>query len=126
MFKAYSGIGRKTAIVLAIFASGLTVLVFPINASLAGEAKVFDLEIVKRQVKGGAQTIRAIVGDDVQLRWRTDEGVEIHLHGYDLKLILKPGAAQTLRVDAKIAGRFPISAHDFGHKNLAYLEVHPK
>jgi len=126
MFKAYFNIGRKALIVLAFLASGLMIWFLPVNASLAGEAKIIDLEIVKRQVKGGAQTLRVQVGDDVQLRWRTDERVEIHLHGYDVKLILKPGAAQTLRIDAKIAGRFPISAHDFGHKNLAYLEVHPE
>jgi hypothetical protein len=123
---AFSSVGRKAVIVLAYFAFGLMVLYLPVRQSQAAEATVFDLEIIKRQVKGGAPTLRVSVGDDVRLRWRTDEKVEIHLHGYDLKLILKPGASQTLAIDARIAGRFPISAHDFGHKNLAYLEVHPK
>ncbi|MDN2711606.1 hypothetical protein O0880_19480 [Janthinobacterium sp. SUN118] len=71
------------------------------------------------------------------LDWTTDEIVDIHLHGYDQLLTVKPGEMKAMRVDATVPGRFPVSAHGYGaqtqgkqHKHhreapLMYLEVLP-
>ncbi len=99
----------------------------------------FDLGIVKRRVEGNIKTIRVDRGDRVVLRWRADEAVTIHLHGYDLHAELTPAARTDMRFLAGIAGRFPITAHEFGaaprqgtqarhHREtvLLYLEVQPR
>ncbi len=107
---------------------------------LAAEQE-FNLQIAQRQIAKKPPTIRVKQGDKVTLNWTSDETVKLHLHGYDLALILRPGAAtqppQKLMLTANIAGRFPLSAHGFGadleahakHQHevpLLYLEVEPK
>jgi hypothetical protein len=99
----------------------------------------FDLRIVERRVEGGASTLRVNRGETVVLRWRTDEAVSLHVHGYDLKANLSPAAPASMRFEALVAGRFAITAHEFGaaadqsappkkHREvtLLYLEVLPR
>lgn len=118
---------RRAAAMAVIFTALLFASFAPVPTACAETVtKSFALEIVERVVAGGVKTLRVQAGDEVTLHWTTDEAVEIHLHGYDIKLKLQPAGKHTMIIEAKIAGRFPISAHDFGHKNLAYLEVHPK
>ena len=45
-------------------------------------------------------------GDDVTLKFRTDEGGEIHLHGYDLKIIVAPEEVVDLTLTANATGKF--------------------
>jgi hypothetical protein len=99
----------------------------------------FDIRIVERRVEGGASTLRVNRGETVVLRWRTDEAVSLHVHGYDLRASLSPAAPTSMRFEANVAGRFPITAHEFGdaadqdarpkkHREvtLLYLEVLPQ
>jgi len=123
------GVRRQCAIVL-------------LGVALLGAASVvreFDVTIRDRHVEGGASTLRVKRGDTVLMRWRADEAVSLHVHGYDLRADLSATATTTLRFEATIAGRFPISAHEFGaatdnaarptkhHElTLLYLEVLPE
>ena len=97
----------------------------------AAEAKHFDLVIVERAVASGAEGLRVNEGDQVELVWRSDEDVTLHLHGYDIKLAVTAGEPAVMQVDAQVSGRFPISSHgyggghDHGARPLAYLEVYP-
>jgi hypothetical protein len=109
---------------------------------LLGAASVlreFDLSILKRRIEGNASTIRVKRGETVLLRWRSDEIVLLHVHGYDLRAKLSPSAPASMRFEAAVAGRFAITAHDFGamaddgahpkkHREttLLYLEVLPE
>ena len=99
----------------------------------------FDLRIAERRVEGGAPTLRVNRGETVVLRWRTDEAVSLHVHGYDLQAKLTPAASTSMRFEAGVAGRFAITAHEFGavagqgvppkrHREivLLYLEVLPQ
>jgi hypothetical protein len=99
----------------------------------------FDISIRDRRVEGSASTIRVKRGETVLLRWRTDEAVALHVHGYDLRATVSPGSPKTIRLEAGVAGRFPITAHEFGaladqdarpnkHREvtLLYLEVLPE
>ena len=82
--------------------------------------------------------IRVTQGDLLELIFTSDEEAELHLHGYDLHLRVGPGVPNVLRVDAKIAGRFPLESHRFGsatsepgaaahgHLTLLHLAVYPK
>ena len=67
------------------------------------------------------------------LSWLTDEDVELHLHGYDIEKTVLKGKTATMKIEANLTGRFPITSHGFGKKKghshgkgaLLYLEVHP-
>ena len=81
------------------------------------------------------RTLRVREGDYVEIEWRTDEPLSVHLHGYDLVLALRPEAAQVMTFRAQFTGRFPIERHDAAkggargahrHPVLMYVEVYPQ
>jgi hypothetical protein len=102
----------------------------------SGEAERFSIVIRGRSVDGPHRTIRATQGTMLELAFAAEETVELHLHGYDRHLTVQPGEKAVMRLDAKLAGRFPIEAHRFGgpaggspsrgHVVLLYLEIHPR
>lgn len=107
----------------------------------ASAVREFELSIRERRVDAGAgaPTIRVKRGETVVLRWRTDEALSLHVHGYDLRAQLSTATPAAIRIEAGVAGRFPITAHDFGtaaardarpnkHRELTllYLEVLPE
>jgi hypothetical protein len=102
----------------------------------AVEVERFSIVIRARSVDGPHRTIRATQGAMLELAFAADETVELHLHGYDRHLTVRPGEKAVLRLDAKVAGRFAIEAHRFGasaggstsrgHVVLLYLEIHPR
>ncbi len=101
------------------------------GAGCGGEGKVKPQEFALT-FRGGAlpaeqQLIRVRHGDDIVLRWSTDEPIAVHLHGYDIEKELKPGTPTTMWFVAKATGRFPITRHRDGEEaTLGYLEVHPR
>ena len=110
--------------------------------SLLGAAAIvreFDFSILKRRIDGNSSTVRVKRGETVQIRWRADEPVLLHVHGYDLEVRLSPEAPASMRFQAAIAGRFAITAHEFGadathgarprrqrETTLLYIEVLPE
>ncbi len=115
---------------------------FKIPAKAPLPAGAIAVRIQNGQVVG-KQTVKVKKGDKVHLQWMTDEMVSIHLHGYDIKKMLRPGPGGTqMRFEARATGRFPITSHGFGEaalgeekkhahgghkeKTLLYLEVHPR
>jgi hypothetical protein len=102
----------------------------------SAEAERFSIVIRARSVDGPQRTIRATQGAILELAFAADETVELHLHGYDRHLTVRPGEETVMRLDAKVAGRFAIEAHRFGgpaggspsrgHVVLLYLEIHPR
>src|ERR1700693_4050347 len=126
---AMDAVGRRSAAVLLGFAL--------LGAATA--EREFDISIVQRRVEGSTSTLRVKRGDSVILRWRTDEAVSLHVHGYDIQANLSPASSTRMRFEAGVAGRFPITAHEFGavaaheasprkHREitLLYLEVLPE
>jgi heme/copper-type cytochrome/quinol oxidase subunit 2 len=99
-------------------------------------ARQFRIDITDRKVEAAANVVRVSQGEAVEIVLTSDEAAELHLHGYDLKLSLTPNMPGTLKFTAKIAGRFPLEAHQFGagsssgrHRGggpLLYVEVHPR
>lgn len=85
------------------------------------------VEIRKRRVTAVRnKTIRVTEGDDVRIDWTSDEAVDLHLHGYDIEAGAAPGRPASMAFRAHTAGRFPVTAHNFGHRTLLYLEVYPR
>ncbi len=121
------GISRRGGLQMALGAAAV-LAGFAARPSRAqtGATRSFDLDIRQRRVDKARRTVRVTQGDRVVLNWTTDEAVELHLHGYDISLKVAPGTPAAMTVEAKFAGRFPISGHGFGHHGLAYLEVHPR
>ncbi len=105
-------------------------LALPAPGALAAERE-FDVSIAQRKVTEPGSSIRVVAGDTVTLHWHTDELAELHLHGYDIALEVKPGEPATMRFEATVAGRFPVTSHGFGgagghgHDALLYIEVYP-
>ena len=93
--------------------------------------RVIEVRIEKRKVVAPEPAIRISKGDVVELRWTSDEPVELHLHGYDLEIVVRPDKPAAMIVKAEITGRFPIESHGWGkggrgHDTLTYLEVYPR
>jgi hypothetical protein len=123
-----------------LFAVGLIVFIAldpPSRQSIASaEPARFSIAIQGRKVDPAHSTIRITQGSALEVAFTADEEVELHLHGYDRLLVVKPDAIAVLRLEAKIAGRFAIEGHRFGsgaaggrsrrHVVLLYLEVHPR
>ncbi len=131
----------RRAMVIGLAAAGLGPA-FPRLAPSTAEAadakrRVINLTIKNRRVVAPQGRIRVTQGEVVELRWQTDEQVELHLHGYDKKLTVKPGTQATMVLRAKIAGRFPLTSHGWGHHGtghgrghghdaLAFIEIYPR
>jgi len=98
------------------------------------EAKILEIQIADRKVLLPDSTLRVAEGDVVELRWKSDEDVELHLHGYEIAIQVPADGSATMAFDADATGRFPISHHGFGsemgqahsHSSILYLEVLPR
>lgn len=100
-----------------------------LSMACAEEVHSFQLRLSGDRISDGPRLVQVRKGDRVTLVWHTSERAEIHLHGYDLLLKLRPGATGTMIIDATSTGRFPVTlhgAHSHSHKPLLYFEVHPK
>ena len=104
-------------------------------ASTAGaqdsETRVIELRIEHRKLVLPDGAIRITEGEVVELRWTSDELVDLHLHGYDIEFRIEPGTPSAIVVDAYATGRFPITSHGWGdgghsHDTLTYLNVYPR
>ena len=63
--------------------------------------------------------------DRVVLVVRSDERAEVHLHGYDLDGVARPGAPARIRFRATIPGRFEIELHAHPEVQIGELTVGP-
>ena len=96
-----------------------------------GPQRVIELRIENRKVVKPKNAVRVTEGDVVELRWTSNEPAELHLHGYDLKIHVRPGEPAVMVIKAHATGRFPITSHGWGegghgHDALTYLEVYPR
>ena len=123
---------------IIILALTLTIIT-PLNklrytkTALAQSAKQFSVEISKRKVIG-EKKISVFQGDKITILWQTDENVELHLHGYNIKKKIVTDKITPMFINGSATGRFPITSHGFsgekehthGKNALLYIEVHPQ
>lgn len=74
--------------------------------------------------------------EKVRLEINSDQPMELHIHGYDIKKQLLPNQAQLIEFDAHTSGRFAVTSHGnpkqkksarkHSHSALFYIEVHPR
>lgn len=72
------------------------------------------------------RTVKADKGEMVTIRARSDQSAELHIHGYDKTLELKPGKTGRVRFKATIDGEFSIELHFAGSEaEVGTLRVSP-
>lgn len=121
------------AVVLAAGAHAPLPAQSPPAAGSPEAGRVVEVRVVARKPEGGVRTIRARKGETIVLKVRSDEKLEVHVHGYDVHQAVVPGTVASLPIAARWVGRFPVTAHlaDGGpgrhaEPTLLYLEVHPE
>lgn len=119
---------------------GLVFAIFVCGAIGAAEpaARVIQIEIAARAASGTelsagrpSPVLKLVRGETVILRWRSDEAVRLHLHGYNIEARVPAGGTADMRLSARATGRFALETHGVGadarlHKTLLYIEVHPR
>jgi hypothetical protein len=125
---------------LSIILLALTLILFsPLNEPVltqtasAENTKIFSIKISKRRVVGEKKLLVS-QGDQITLLWQTDENVELHLHGYNIKKKIITNKTTPMQINARATGRFPVTSHGFsgeqahthGRNALFYIEVYPK
>jgi hypothetical protein len=121
------GIFRKLVRRTALPALVLALLGLSAALVQSQELRRFDLRVEGGKLVGSERTIRVTEGDRVELRWTSDQKLEIHMHGYHLEAPVTPGEAAVMDFTAANTGRFPFEAHmGDKHRTILYLEVHPR
>jgi hypothetical protein len=89
------------------------------------EQTTVDLVIAHGKLVSGPSVVRVKQRDPVVFHVTSDVADELHLHGYNLQLALKPGTTATLEVRTARAGRFTYELHRLDLE-LGALEVYPR
>ena len=118
---------------LALLACGLTVGTLFWVSNRSARAPVASVPSVVRSTRldiyhsalREPKQVKVNQGDTLRLLVTSDEADELHVHGYDLHLPLKPGKTQILSFVAAHTGRFPIELHR-ADVELVVLEVYPR
>jgi len=88
-------------------------------------ATVVDLAIANGKLVSGPTVIQVKQKDRVIFHVKSDSADEIHLHGYNLHLLLRPGESATLDFIADKTGRFTYELHH-ADVELGALEIYPR
>lgn len=96
----------------------------------AAAPRNFEVTIAAGQVAAPMRVIKVAQGDRVRLLFTSDKAMSLHLHGYDVEVEVKPGAAAELIFEAYAAGRYAIEEHGQGGAHAAEpllrVEVYPR
>lgn len=80
-------------------------------------------------VSDGARVTRVRQGERLRLTFTSNRPAEIHLHGYDLTLMLDADTPGHIEFTATHSGRFEYELHgsgSHGHAALGVVEVEPQ
>lgn len=91
---------------------------------LIASARLAAVDDTPGELTPGVAVLDLRGGQTLLLRVLSDKKEELHLHGYDVHLHLKPGEEGQLKLDLKHTGRFELELHG-AHRQLAVLEVRP-
>ena len=102
----------------------------PVTAPAAAKpaepvTQTIELAVQDGRLVSGPELIQAMQGQPIRLRITSNKADELHLHGYDLSLKLKPGVPAELNFTANLSGRFEYELHH-AHAALGVLEVQPR
>lgn len=91
------------------------------------KARTFKITLADGKRVAGPELISVKRGERVDIEFTSDRSAELHLHGYDIALQLKPEHTANLHFTAEHAGRFEyeLHGHTSGHHALGAIEVLP-
>ena len=98
-----------------------------IAGAAAAASQSFSVDIAGGRAKG-EETLKVRKGDQVQVRFKSDRPIVLHLHGYNINAKVAPPAPAEMTFKADLAGRFPVHEHREGaghHRAVLFIEVHP-
>jgi plastocyanin len=96
----------------------------PAAADLSAKT-VVELVVAKGKLASGPNVVKVKQGDPVVFHVTSDIADELHLHGYNLHLKLRPNEVATLEVKTTRMGRFTYELHH-NDLELGALEVYPR
>jgi hypothetical protein len=68
-------------------------------------------EVAKGKVVTGPRTVEVAVGSEVIIEVVTDSNDELHVHGYDKEVAVRPGRPGRVAFTADVAGVFEVELH---------------
>ncbi|HZC26092.1 MAG TPA: cupredoxin domain-containing protein [Actinopolymorphaceae bacterium] len=77
----------------------------------APTVKVLHVKIMAGKVSPNAENVKVPKGTKIRIEVTSDAADELHVHGYDKELEVKPGTPGTLTFVADETGRFEIEMH---------------
>lgn len=102
---------------------GLFLALRPEGSGSGPQSRTIDVSIQGDSMTPG--TISAKRNDELTLRFTADHALELHLHGYDQELELRPNERQELKLKADREGSFEIENEGTG-VHLGRLTVEPR
>ena len=83
------------------------------GTEISNNSEFVEHEIVleKGELKSGNDKISVSQGENIKLGFVSDMEMEVHLHGYDLKLTVNPNKESVMQFTAEATGRFVITSH---------------
>jgi len=99
-----------------------TASAIPTSTLPPGVDQVVAVTFKDGHVRGPEGRVKIKAGSVVQLRVTSDVADEVHLHGYDKSVDVKPGTPATLTFTAKITGIFEVELEE-RKQPLLHLQV---
>jgi hypothetical protein len=96
-----------------------------IDRSPTNRAQSFVLAVRDGRLASGPALLQVRQGEPVRLTVTSNRADELHLHGYDLHLLLRPDQPAVLEFPATSAGHFAFELHQ-ADVELGALEVMPQ
>lgn len=111
--------------VLLLVAGAIAAAAAPAPSVAAPKPLVVAIAVDKKGVVGGSKRIAVTKGRRVAIVVRSALAGEIHIHGYELRRVVRAGGTARLAFTARLAGRFEIELHSRVPLLLGVLEVRP-
>lgn len=96
----------------------------PTDSADSGSAATASFIVEGGERVSGPEQVEVAVGETVAIKVTSDTADEVHVHGYNKTVALRPGEPATLEFEASIAGVWEIELHDSGAL-LTELRVTP-
>ncbi len=122
---------------IAFFAFVLALAGAVLSFARADESvHAFEIVVANCKVAPAQRTLKVPHQAEIIISWMVDRPMTVHLEGYDISVVVRPGQPEIMRFRAFATGRFPVHAHAgeqgaakthaHGRSALLRLEVHPR
>lgn len=100
------------AVLVVLGVGALFLALRPESTGSSDEPRERDFDVSIADGEMDPRRVSVVEGDSVTLSVRTEEPVEVHVHGYDIEEEVEPEEPATISFDADLTGRFDIEDHE--------------